>query len=173
GGIGKVVDQAEVIEEEPAVDNINFNSGHVERSEADVVVKKAKPKLRATLLHNKIQNKLYKHLCENYPPDTIGTENDCGIGMPVDVVRNDNGSYIFYEIKTNKSVRICIRQALSQLLEYSCWPNQNRAEQLIIVSQNPITNQATQYIEHLRDEFDLPVFYQQFDLEDEELKTLY
>ncbi len=173
GYVDKLEEQEEFIEEEPEVNDFNFKSGHLERSEAQVVVRKAKGRLKSTLLHNKIQNKMYEYLVKNNGPDAVGTEVDCGIGKPVDVVLNDHGHFIFYEIKTDKSVRLCIRQALSQLLEYSCWPNEKRAEKLIIVSPNKITNQADKYIKHLRDIFDIPIYYQQFDLEAEELTDFY
>ena len=70
----------------------------------------------------------------------------------------------FYEIKTGSSVRSSIRQALPQLLEYAFWPEEQRADKLIIVSQLPITADAKRYLRFLRKQFKLPISYKQFDL---------
>ena len=173
GRIEKSPEKEEIIEEEPNVGDVDFKGGHVEKSEADVVVRRAKPKLKATLLHNKIQNKLFSYLARTYSQDLVGTERNSGIGTLVDVVRKDGDDFTFYEIKTDKSLRICIRQAIPQLLEYSCWPDKIRAKELIIVSQHHMTDQAKKYIEHLRKTYNLPIFYQQFDLENERLGDMY
>ena len=120
----------------------------------------------ASLLHNKIQNDLYGYLVEIYGEDTVGTEQATGYkGAFVDVVLEDSGEYISYEIKTELSVRICIREAISQLQEYAYWPGTESAKRLVIVSQNPITTDADKYLEYLRDRFQLPIYYQQFDIE--------
>lgn len=170
-------EEAEEVEEtvvaEPKVGEFEFKKGHTTRSEADAIVKKASPKLKATLLHNKIQNKLHEYLSKKYSEEKVGTEQNCGNGTIIDVVRQIDDGLIFYEIKTAKTTRMCIRQALSQLLEYSYWPDRELAKQIIIVSQNEITEQSKKYLAHLRKKFKLPIYYQQFDLETGELAELY
>ena len=171
--ITESVDKVESVVEEPEVGEFIFESGHVEKSEADVIMNRASPRMKAILLHNKIQNKMYKYLIEHFPNDAVGTEKNCGIGTIVDIVRKAGDDVIFYEIKTAKAVRVCIREALAQLLEYAHWPDRNLATKIVIVSQNDITGQAKKYLSHLRNKFTIPVYYQQFDLVGEELKDLY
>ena len=70
----------------------------------------------------------------------------------------------FYEIKTGTSVRASIRQAIPQLLEYAYWSAEKRADELVIVSHLKITGAAKKYLKFLRDQFNVPLSYKQFDL---------
>lgn len=142
-----------------------FSFGHIEKSEGQLVFERAKSELKATLLHNIIQNKLFEHLSRKYGKNNIGTEVTSGMNTSIDLVRKDGEKFIFYEIKTSKSVRVCIRQALSQLLEYSYWPDKDLAEKLIIVTPNKLTENGKTYLLNLREKFGIPIFYQQCDLE--------
>jgi len=63
-----------------------------------------------------------------------------------------------------------IRQALPQLLEYAFWPEEERADELIVVSQLPPTKAAERYVAHLRKRFGLPLTYRHFDLKTNSLK---
>ncbi len=173
GNITETDNKGESVIEEPEVCELILKGGHVQKSEADVIMNRARPKMKAILLHNKIQNKMYDYLIEHFPDDIVETEVDCGIGTIVDIVKKAGDEIIFYEIKTAKSVRVCIRDALAQLLEYAHWPDRKLATQIVIVSQNNITGQAKKYLSHMRNEFTIPVYYQQFDLNSEELKELY
>jgi len=82
--------------------------------------------------------------------------------MAVDISVKDGDSEIFYEFKTSNSIKTCIREALSQLLEYSYYPNQERAKKLIIVSQNSINKEAKDYLSKIREKFRIPVYYKQY-----------
>ena len=64
----------------------------------------------------------------------------------------------------------CIRQAIGQLLEYSYWPGSNQADRLIVVGEPELDSDAREYLEMLRNEFGLPIHYQQFDMKSETLK---
>lgn len=165
--------KGEEIEEEPTVKDFKFVSGHKNKKEGSLKKSKKTKPTKATLLHNEIQNGMYEHLCKIKGKDYIGTELDSGIGTEVDLVEKDGGKYIFYEIKTNKSVRLCLREAIPQLLEYSYWPDRDIASKLIIVSQNEITEQAKVYLQHLRKKFALPLFYQRFDIKRKVLVDIY
>ena len=79
------------------------------------------------------------------------------------VVRR-NGSFWFYEIKTAASARGCISEALSQLLEYSYWPGAQVAERLIVVGEPSLDHESERYLATLREQFNLPLEYQRFDL---------
>ena len=116
------------------------------------------------LTHNQIQETLHEILCKQYGEDNVGAEKDSGRGSRVDLIVREGGKYRYYEIKTNPSVRACIREAISQLLEYSYWPGGNEAGKLIIVSENLLADDAARYIGMFRKRFRLPLFYQHIDL---------
>ncbi len=130
--------------------------------DTSVDIKGGRRKIR--LFQNKLQQALFNILSTQYGADNVGTENDTGRGSRVDLVVRQNGKHHYYEIKTNLCVRSCIREALSQLLEYSYWPGGFAAESLVIVSENPLTLDARRYIKSLRTRFKLPIFYQCLDI---------
>lgn len=140
-----------------------FTPGHTERN-VEPVTKSASQKSKANQLHNDIQNKLYSHLKDELGASSVGTEIDTGSGTSIDLATHHKGKTTFYEIKTGPSVRSSIRQALPQLLEYAFWPDEQRANALIIVSHLPMTADAKRYLQYLREQFNLPISYQQFDV---------
>ncbi|MHB8679288.1 MAG: hypothetical protein ACYC7G_06090 [Rudaea sp.] len=146
----------------------SFRSGHVERAVAPLN-RNASAKTKASQLHNDIQNRLYKHLQRKVGEGNVGTEVETGLGTLIDVVTKEGNNITFYEIKTNSSARACIRQAVPQLLEYAFWPDENRAQELVIVSHVQITKTAEKYLAHLRKRFSLPVSYRQFSIKDDKL----
>lgn len=119
-------------------------------------------KYAIVLKHNTIKKNICKYLSKIYGANCVGSENRSGYGTQIDIVVNKNGKNIFYEIKTSDSIRSCIREALSQLMEYSYWPNNNNSSKLIIVSENNITEEAQKYLNKLRKEFHLPFYYQKY-----------
>jgi len=146
-----------------------FRAGHVDR-DVDPVQRSASAKSKANRLHNDVQNRLYSFLKSKLGSKSVGTEIDTGTGTAIDVVTQHKGKTTFYEIKTAPSVRASIRQALPQLLEYAFWPQERRADELIVVSHLPPTDAAKKYISFLRSEFGLPISYKQFDLTTNSLK---
>lgn len=141
-----------------------FIEGHQKRS-VEPISRTASAKSKANQLHNDIQNRLYEYLASQLGPKNVGTEIDTGSGTAIDLATCDGISNItFYEIKTSPSVRTSIRQAIPQLLEYAYWPSVERANKLVVVSHLPITNEAEVYLQQLREQFGLPLFYQQFDM---------
>jgi len=66
------------------------------------------------------------------------------------VAVRQGSDYIYYEIKTGLSAQSCIREALGQLLEYSYWPGGQSADQLVIVGEPPLDDNARAYLETLR-----------------------
>lgn len=129
-------------------------------------------KREMSLRHNKLQEALHRVLVKQYGEDHVGTEQDSGRGSRVDLVVQDGKKYHYYEIKTNPNVRACIREGISQLLEYSYWPGGNEAESLIIVSENFLTKDAEVYIAAFRKRFNLPVYYQTINLDSQTLNPL-
>lgn len=121
------------------------------------------------LRHRKLQKALHYVLSAQYGENNVGGENDTGRGSRIDLVVREGNKHIYYEIKAYPCIRTCLREALSQLMEYSYWPGGNSCERMIVVSENPITPDAKRYLDTLRNTFHLPVFYQQFDLENKSL----
>lgn len=167
----KVVD--EIDEDHATTKEFQFRSGHKPKQEGEVDLGAPKHIVKANLLHNEIQNKLYKYLVEIYGENDVGAEIPDGFGASVDLVLKEKNNYTFYEIKTDTSVKSCIRHAISQLLEYAYWPEEERAQKLIIISQNPITNEAKQYLSYLRSKFGMPIYYQRFNMNAEELENMF
>jgi len=70
----------------------------------------------------------------------------------------------YFEIKTDNP-KLSVRKALGQILEYSYYPDQRKAEKLIIVAGEKPTNELIRYLTHIRKLFDLPISYRSFDLD--------
>jgi hypothetical protein len=119
--------------------------------------------LNVELRHNDIQTKLYNFLVKEFGASAVGTEQLNGPGNRVDVVVQTGRSYTYYEIKTHSSARACLREALSQLLEYSYWPTSQEAERLVVVGTNPANSEEEGYLEMLRLRFRIPIYYAWFD----------
>lgn len=146
---------------------IKFRQGHRSRFEGDV--KRKSPETHnATMLHNHIQNHVYDILTRQYPRDQIGTEVPTNTGS-IDVVRKGKNELIFYEIKTENNIKSNIRSAISQLLEYAYWNKIEGVESLVIIGPNTPTHNAITYLHTLRDRFNLPVYYQYYDVKNGEL----
>ena len=86
------------------------------------------------------------------------------------MVEHQSDGDIFYEIKTYPSLKTSIRMAIGQLLEYSLWTEQNKAKELVIVTQ-PMSEiaDAKTYFAHIRKIYNIPIYYQSFNIETNEL----
>jgi hypothetical protein len=142
-----------------------FKPGHNAKKTGSVAVSAAKKPKQAELLHNAIQNGLYEQLVKKYGNACVGTENATGHGTSIDVVVKTDTFCWFYEIKTSRSVKACIRQAIPQLLEYAYWDAaKGKADELVIVGPKAVTKQAEAYLEFLRREFGLNLRYEHFEV---------
>jgi hypothetical protein len=114
-----------------------------------------------SLEHKRWQTVLKETLKNDLPRAEIAVEayvsNHC-----VDVYVKQDGKHFFVELKTHSVTRQAIREALSQLMEYSLWPPSGpRADYLVIVAPgNPADGED--YLSLLRERFGLPVYYLQF-----------
>ncbi|MDE2259339.1 MAG: hypothetical protein KGK17_03325 [Betaproteobacteria bacterium] len=143
--------------------NFEFKPGHNAKKTGVVVAGAAAEPKTAILLHNEIQNQMYEDLVARYGKACVGTEVATGDGTAIDVIVKTDKFCWFYEIKTGSSVRLCIRQAIPQLLEYAYWQGDcSRADKLIIVSPKKLTPQAAAYLDFLRQQFKLNIHYEQF-----------
>ena len=120
------------------------------------------------LRHNAMQSALYGKLVSKHGVDKVGTEIPSGNGVRIDLVVRDKGdSYIFYEIKTAREPRICIREAIGQLLEYAYWSDGGQEPTiLVIVGPSPIDAYGEKYLAKLNAKFGLPIKYDQLQLPD-------
>ena len=96
-----------------------------------------------------------------YGKENVGDEQQSGVGTKVDVVVRRRKGYWFYEIKTANSPRICLRQAIGQLLEYAFWPPTKEVARLIVVGQSAIDKDGREYLRRLNERFSLPIEYEQ------------
>lgn len=118
-------------------------------------------------LHKEISNKLHRHFARIYGLDKVKTNVRAGYGCnEVDMIiaRNDAEikGYVYYEIKTYDSLRLSIREALGQILEYAMWPDKNRAVKFVIVTQ-PCPNEVDmvrKYFNNLRKCLKINIYYQ-------------
>ncbi len=115
------------------------------------------------LMHKQMVEQTYNKFVASYGYQNVSTENETPFGTTIDMVLKTKKGYIFYEFKTSGSLREIIREALSQLMEYSYYPLNNNAKKLIIVSTNPINPECQEYLNHLRKKFTIPVYYQRYD----------
>jgi len=84
----------------------------------------------------------------------------------------DRMPWHYFELKTDNAKQ-SIRKALGQILEYAFFPNANKAEKLIIVSDEKPSEDVIKYLNHIRNLFDLPIVYKYFNLEENELSDDY
>jgi len=141
-----------------------FSAGHRPAKEGKSKRKIAPEIVEADLTHNMLQSKLYEFLAQKHGGENVGTEQPSGIGAnSIDVVLRSNDEITFFELKTNPSLRQCIREALPQLLEYAYWPAEIRSKRLVIVAEAVATQDAADYLKKLRDDFNIPVHYARID----------
>lgn len=127
-----------------------------------------------TYLHQAISKSLTKKLREQYGAENVVPEHNSGNGASrIDIVVRDNNDLIFYEIKTYPILRTSIREAIGQLMEYAYWPDQKNGNRLVVVTQpHNDFDQARIYFKHLRDTFNVPIYYQSYDIENSELSEM-
>lgn len=121
-----------------------------------------------TFQHNKLSNAMVDYL------KTHGYQKVKAEDSYVDISCEDSvGIKIFFELKTAQTVKAAIREAIGQLLEYNHYPNNNKADKLIIVTAHEPEKDDMQYLMGLRTIYHIPVYYQQFDMKEKKLSTEY
>jgi hypothetical protein len=124
-----------------------------------------------TQLHREISQRLTDMLVIKYGRENVFPENPTGYGTRVDIVVKEGPRQVFYEIKTYPNSRISVREAIGQLIEYAHWTQQQKAQELIIVTHIPADEQLKKYFEHLRNRINPLLFYQSLDLQNGELSV--
>jgi hypothetical protein len=120
----------------------------------------AQRELDIDLRHNVLQRALHLQLTRTFGAQNVGGELPSGVGTRIDAVVRVNGEFRFYEIKTAKSPRACLREAIGQLLEYSFWPGSQEASPLIVVGETVLDEEGAEYLGVLRQRFGLPIEYE-------------
>lgn len=120
------------------------------------------------LQHNELSNVMVEYL-ENNGYKKVKAEDNY---VDIKCVDKD-GNKIFYELKTSKTVKAAIREALGQLLEYNHYPDTDKADKLIIVTKYEPDELDVQYLIGLRTKYNLPIYYQYFNIEKKELSKEY
>jgi len=158
----------------PGMGQFSFSPGHNQKK-ASAKSHYEKQSADVDLVHNTIQTSIYRQLVKKHGKQNVGTEQETGNGSKVDVVvRDSDKKFIFFEIKTSYSVRLCIREAVGQLLEYAFFSKEANAKKLVVVSSNKITSAAKAYLHELRKLFEIPIYYQRYVPENEALEdTVY
>ena len=117
------------------------------------------------LVHNQIQEVVYGLLAKAHGKGSVSCELSTGHGTKIDIAVKVADSHIFYELKTANTAKECIREALSQLLEYAYYPSNERASKLVVVAPVSLSQDSKSYLDKLRKLFNIPIFYQHFDIE--------
>ncbi|WP_207535718.1 hypothetical protein [Desertivirga arenae] len=119
-----------------------------------------------TYLHSALSNILTRRLREIHGNNNVTAEHPSGNGRNrIDVLVNSKEGLIFYEIKTYNSLLTSIREAFGQLLEYAIWPEKMKASKLVIVTHLPASADVSKYLKYIRDQYNLPLYYQHLDWE--------
>jgi hypothetical protein len=126
----------------------------------------AQPSITYDPQHSMLQNLLREALRKLYGETAVKMERDS-----VDLRYTDSGKVIFIEIKMEKTVKKCVRLALGQLLEYAHYPNLEKADVLLTVSDATPDEDDKLYLQHLRDMYRIPIYYSQWDRVNGELKS--
>ena len=90
----------------------------------------------------------------------------------IDLTGRDPDCVTYYELKTQPTARMCIRQAIGQLLDYSHYPGSYRADRLVVVGEAPSTDEDRAYLKLVREGFKLPIQYGWFRWEEGDLADL-
>ncbi len=135
----------------------------------NTVIYEVKDRVRTyTPVHNIIQNELKTLLEENGYYKNVLLESD-----NVDIkALTINDEWHYYEIKTS-TARLCIREALGQILEYTHYNCQQHVTNLFIIGQYKPSDREINYISLLRQLYNLPIYYQWYDLSTHTLSNCY
>lgn len=124
--------------------------------------------------HDDISELLEKHLNKNKNTGENVTP-EAGLGnKAVDMVYEKPNEIVYYEIKTHRKLVYSIREGIGQLLEYAFWKRRphDKDFKLVLVTHHKPTNTLREYFKKLQENYDLPIHYQQFDMQKNELGEL-
>lgn len=108
--------------------------------------------------HDKMQNALHALLKQRTDIYELVQIEKSRVDLKAKTI---DGDWHYFELKTD-SAKLSIRKAIGQIMEYAYYPNNIRASKLIIISDNEPTDGDINYINHIRKNFNIPVFYRYF-----------
>jgi hypothetical protein len=151
------------VDDDVPLSGFSFAPGHNPKKTGSVIATPRARSSKMTFLHNQMQTELFEELVAQFGKDAVGTERPSGVGQTrIDLVVKTDKFCWFYEIKTAKSVRACIREAIPQLLEYAMWHGgKPSCDRMIIVGPKKLTPQADAYLKTLRTTYGLELHYHQ------------
>ncbi len=114
--------------------------------------------------HSILQEKLYNNLASQYGVENIAIEHMIN-GKPVDLILRNDSEFWFFEVKTNRTAKECIRAAFGQLFEYAYWPGKINANRLIVAGEKPLDQSSMGYLDFLKNKFGIPIEYTQVNIE--------
>ena len=142
---------------------LTFEPGHrLDRSERQYWAEAMREtgRIEMSLSHRQIQDALYQELRSELG-NHVTAEHSDGADGRVDLIAQRGDGLEFYEIKICPSARLCIRQALGQLMEYGFWPGAVYPAKLFVVGEPPLDGKAEEFLQSLREKFKIPIYYRQ------------
>lgn len=128
----------------------------------ETIARRAAGASTVSLTHRALQDTL-KHELQREGAE-VGTEHPDGKGGYIDLVARRDGALEFYEIKTDISPRLALRNAIGQLLEYAYWPEPVKPARLVVVGALPLDDETAGYLSNVTAETGLNVSYRQVTL---------
>ena len=115
-------------------------------------------------IHNILARKLYNTLNDQYP-NQVGNEIQITEQHRIDmVVKNTDGYYMFFEIKSQDDAFRCIREGVGQLMCYKFLVRDCcRVNKLVIVGIAEKTKEIEEYMDIYSND-DLPISYMQISI---------
>lgn len=112
-------------------------------------------------LHLDVSNHLVASLEAKYGAANVAQENSIG-ARRIDVVARTPAGDVFYEIKTYPSLRVSVREAIGQLLEYAFYPDKTNAIKLVVVALGTEKSReykdVLRYMTQLRSTLKIPIY---------------
>lgn len=120
-------------------------------------------------LHARIQNAFHQYLEQRWPGRTQRESPAFG-NTKIDLKFQDqDGHFIYFEVKSYNNPLTSIRVALGQLLEYGYYTDETQPKELIIVTHKELKEPAANYLRRIREQFSIPIGYIHFDFETKEI----
>ncbi|WP_251963917.1 hypothetical protein [Salinibacter ruber] len=110
--------------------------------------------------HDRMRDVLAKRLASEHERENVHVERSTQHGKSIDLVVQTDGREWFYEVKPFSEPRLCLREAIGQLLEYGYWSGSDTPERLIVVGKSELDSRGEAYLSTLKERFSLPLEYQ-------------
>lgn len=147
----------EKIESLPVIQK-HKQKGVLKKNESDVSYSTFEQEHTYEPVHNKIQNGMKEWLDNSGDyREVILEENNIDVKAI-----SFSGEVHLFEVKTS-SPKMCVREALGQILEYAHFKSSAHAQKLIIVGPQAPTTDVEEYMDLLRKLYHIPVWYRRYD----------